>query len=578
LQESVAVVNWLNLGAFVGLALLALRVWYRRRDAATAWAAAAFGTLGLVVLVGRLLPEDPTSFGARAVQRLDVILLLAFPYLLYRFTWAFANPSRRLTLLVSAMTGALVVWTLALPDLPEEGETLPAWFTAYLVGFLLHWTLLTIVVGLRLWRAGNGQPAVARRRMRLLSLGAAGLAVALLLVASIQDESVPALGGGLLAFLSAIAFALAVAPPSWVRQLWRQPEARRVQDAVGSLMQQASTEEEVASRVLSSITAIVGARGAVLRNAEGQVIGSEGLVGTALEPPGGGDGPHAPGTAVVELDLPGGGSLQVWTTPYAPFFGDEELRLLRTLGALTGLALDRARLFAQERHARLALEQAHQLKANFVALAAHELRTPITTVHGLARTLVAARDRLSEEQRLEMEDGLVGQTERLVELADQLLDLSRLDAEVIEIVPASFRVRTRTESLIASLGADARELVDVQIDSELEAMADPRAFDRIVSNLIANALRYGEPPIVVRAEHTGGEFRIAVEDRGPGVEEEFVPSLFERFSRGALSARKLSGTGLGLAIARSYARAHDGDVIYRAARPRGARFELVLPG
>jgi signal transduction histidine kinase len=172
---------------------------------------------------------------------------------------------------------------------------------------------------------------------------------------------------------------------------------------------------------------------------------------------------------------------------------------------------------------------------------------------------------------------LAEQTERLVSLTEQLLDLSRLDAEVIRIEPQACAVRARTEELVAAVAGDRAALVRVEIDRELVVVADPQAFDRIVSNLIANALRYGEPPVVVRARAEGGEFRVAVQDHGPGVAEEFVPSLFERFARGGSSAQAVAGTGLGLAIARSYARAHDGDVTYEPARPHGARFQLVLP-
>jgi two-component system sensor histidine kinase MtrB len=115
------------------------------------------------------------------------------------------------------------------------------------------------------------------------------------------------------------------------------------------------------------------------------------------------------------------------------------------------------------------------------------------------------------------------------------------------------------------------------VTDELEAEADPQAFDRIVTNLITNAFRYGAPPVVVRAQRTDNHLYVTVEDRGCGVPSEFVPDLFERFSRGDASRARSVGTGLGLAIARSYARAHGGDLLYEPAQPQGARFQLVLP-
>jgi signal transduction histidine kinase len=105
---------------------------------------------------------------------------------------------------------------------------------------------------------------------------------------------------------------------------------------------------------------------------------------------------------------------------------------------------------------------------------------------------------------------------------------------------------------------------------------DADALERIVSNLVVNACRYGEPPVVVRAVQAAGELHVVVEDSGPGVPVDFVPQLFDRFAR-APTTSAVNGTGLGLAIAQAYARAHRGDVRYRPAAPRGAAFEITLP-
>ncbi len=108
-------------------------------------------------------------------------------------------------------------------------------------------------------------------------------------------------------------------------------------------------------------------------------------------------------------------------------------------------------------------------------------------------------------------------------------------------------------------------------------MIDRNALDRIVSNLVTNAFRYGQPPVIVHAEQSDRHFRLTVEDRGQGVLAEFVPDLFERFTRAEGTRHSAGGSGLGLAIARSYARAHGGDLLYEDAAPHGARFQLVLP-
>jgi len=281
------------------------------------------------------------------------------------------------------------------------------------------------------------------------------------------------------------------------------------------------------------------------------------------------------GTERLELALPRG-SLVVWTSPYAPFFGEDELALLRTLGALTGVALDRVRLFRAEHEARLALERANELKASFIALAAHELRTPMTTIHGFATTLHHLGNRLDEPQRDELREALVQQTQRMALLIEQLLDLSRLDAEAIEIAPQPVDIRRHVEEVVAASAPDPAA-VEVEVDEDLVAVIDRNALDRIVSNLVTNAFRYGAPPVHVRAEQNDRHFRLSVEDAGAGVPADFVPDLFERFTRSGGSRAVASGTGLGLAIARSYARAHGGDLLYEDADPHGACFRLVLP-
>jgi signal transduction histidine kinase len=282
-----------------------------------------------------------------------------------------------------------------------------------------------------------------------------------------------------------------------------------------------------------------------------------------------------PAEEILDLEVPGG-SLVVWTSPYAPFFGEEELRLLQTLGALVGLALDRVRLFQAEHETRLALERADQVKTNFIALAAHELRTPMTTIHGFVTTLHHLADRLDDEQRVAVGTALVQQTQRMANLIEQLLDLSRLDAEAIDIEPERVDVRSQVEEIVHTVAEDPTA-VEIDMPPDTIAIVERNALDRIVTNLVTNAFRYGLPPVRVHAEQTDRHLRLTVEDVGKGVSPEFIPDLFERFTRSEGSRAVAGGTGLGLAIARSYARAHGGDLVYENAEPHGACFRLILP-
>ena len=562
MRQAVEFVEIVNLVLFAAIAAVCVRQWRRERAVTALWAALAFVTLSWVIVAARLLPMDPAHLAGKVVQRIDLVILVLFPYLLYRFAVSFEPTSRPLGRFVDSLSVTLVSATLLLPSVPSEMEAWPWWFVAYVVAFVVHWSVLLIIVAVRLWRAGRSEASVARKRMQMLAFASTSLTAALVLsLAAGNDESLGALVVALLSTLSAVAFLLGFAPPASLRLLWRRPEQMRMQDAIGGLMA-ASSEEEVAARVLPPMARMVGARGIALESTDGTPIGIYGAV----------DGSSGD---VAQWELPFG-RLIVRTSTFAPFFGDEERKLLTSLGSLTGLALDRARLFAQERAARETLQRADELKSQFVSLAAHELRSPVGAIYGLSETIAARGDKLAPEQLEELQTTLTLQIRRLRELVEQLLDLSRLDAEAVVIRPQRVRVRDRLEEIVRSVSPFELVEIRLEVDPALEAELDVDALDRIVSNLLLNACRYGEPPVLITAAKEYGALRVTVQDRGPGVPMEFVPLLFDRFARSAASAAS-PGTGLGLAIARSYARAHRGDVSYRPAAPRGAAFELILP-
>jgi two-component system sensor histidine kinase MtrB len=252
------------------------------------------------------------------------------------------------------------------------------------------------------------------------------------------------------------------------------------------------------------------------------------------------------------------------------------LNLLHTLGALTSLALDRVRLFEAEHQARLELERANQVKTRFVALAAHELRTPMTTIYGFVQTLHHRGIELDEKQTEVVWQTLLQQAQRMAQLIEQLLDLSRLDADAITITPAPLQVREVLEE-IAATAADDAGAIEIAAPEGLVVPADRNALERIVGNLVTNAFRHGAPPVRILAKQHGSELTIVVEDSGDGIDPAFLPDLFEPFTRSDNARAGANGSGLGLSIARSYARAHGGTLVYEPGRPRGARFRLVIP-
>jgi signal transduction histidine kinase len=225
----------------------------------------------------------------------------------------------------------------------------------------------------------------------------------------------------------------------------------------------------------------------------------------------------------------------------------------------------------QERLARLG-----DLKSHFIALASHELRAPVAVIHGIGVTLNKRREQLELDEVARLHGILNEQTDHLASLVNQLLDLSRLEADAIALRREEIVVRDFVESVVETIAPEHRDAIEIAVEPKVRALVDPNAFDRIVSNLIVNAVRYGSPPVRVTAAQRDTHFRLSVEDRGPGVGKDFVPRLFERFARGQ-AQDKATGSGLGLAIAQSFANAHGGELMYADADPQGARFELVLP-
>jgi len=560
-HATVTAISVLNSVVFVALAVLGAQHWRRRRDRVGVWIGLASLTLGIIVTLGRLVPAHPHGLVEVAGQRVNVELLVLFPYFLYRFATEFAPPTARLQRVVATLTVGLTAWTFSPMHFPASGEHRSPVFVAYLLAFLAHWTLLSIVVTVRLWRAGRHQPSVAANRMRMLSFAAAAITVAIIGVAFAHADSAAAVVTQALGSVAGVAFLLGLQPPAIVRAYWRLPENARLQEAITGLLTLATTRAEVAQRVLAPSAQLVGARGAALYGPDGDAIASYG---------------DTHGEHTVRATQPGL-TLVAWTSPYAPFFGEEEVRLLETIAAMTAIALDRVRLFEQEHETRLALERSNEVMTNFVSLAAHELRTPVTTVHGFVQTLRHLGDRLADEQKEELRVALEQQTARMASLVEQLLDLSRLDADAVDVRPQEIDLASRLADVVAvAAGARAAE-VKLDVPKPVRASVDPAILDHIVTNLVTNALRYGQAPVRVTAVQEGSGIRLAVEDSGPGVAREIEETLFERFTRAGVSRDRVAGTGLGLAIARAYARAHHGDLRYERGEPTGARFVVDLP-
>ncbi|MGH3009446.1 MAG: GAF domain-containing protein [Gaiellaceae bacterium] len=245
-------------------------------------------------------------------------------------------------------------------------------------------------------------------------------------------------------------------------------------------------------------------------------------------------------------------------------FSRDEVELLQLVCERVAIAIERARLHEET-------VQLDTLKLNFVAIASHELRTPATAVYGVLKTLAERGPELTDDLRAELVHVGVEQGERLRRLLEELLDLSRLDAKAINVEPRPLVVRAVLADVIRG-ALPTTDGLELDVPDDLAAIVDPLVLERVVTNLVVNAVRYGKPPIRIEAQQRDRHLRVAVEDSGPGIPKELEGRIFDRFARGGGN----TGHGLGLAIARAYAQAHGGDLVYDP-REGGACFELLIP-
>jgi signal transduction histidine kinase len=220
-----------------------------------------------------------------------------------------------------------------------------------------------------------------------------------------------------------------------------------------------------------------------------------------------------------------------------------------------------------------ALSAAQARERRFTADVAHELRTPLTALVGEASLLEDHLDAMPPSSRRPAEL-LITDVGRLRRLVEDLMEISRFDAGRESVQAENVDLGSLTAGAIRSRGWEG----SVRLDTEdVVLTSDPRRLERIVANLVGNALDHGGHGVAVRVGRDGTGAFVEVVDRGPGIPPEHLPHLFERFYK-TDAARSGRGTGLGLAIAQENARLLGGEIDVWSEIGEGSRFTLRLPG
>jgi signal transduction histidine kinase len=262
-------------------------------------------------------------------------------------------------------------------------------------------------------------------------------------------------------------------------------------------------------------------------------------------------------------------------------FSTEEVELASLIGRLAATAVQNIRAYDAEHHTVEELRRLSALRADFVSLVSHELRSPMAAVIGAAQTLQQRWRELSPEQRESFLALIADETSRLADLIADVLDTSRIEAGTFTYRFDDVDVGELAEEAVASASVGQDEVpIRAIVHRPLPAVRGDRVrLRQVLANLIDNAVKWskGGEHVDVEVSAMNGRVIIGVSDRGPGIPREEHGVIFEKFGRAKGGAGR-SGTGLGLFIARSIAEAHGGTVEVRSVLGQGATFTLTLPG
>ncbi len=550
---AVEIAQLLDVAVFLLLAVLGLARWLRRRDAATGWFAAMFGLLGAVVAISAFTDGDAP---------LLVAALSLFPFLLLRFTATFTSPRRGVQLGAGVATVVVFVWSLVV-DLPPDGVAPDAAAAAFIASFLVLWCVLSVSASWFFVREAARYPGVAARRMRLFAFATLLLAI-LLLVSGLTGGAVgsPALDVAVQvgAVLSALLFLAAFSPPQLLRRAWLAREFEGLHQGMRELVLQESVDD-VRESAIAIVRQLTGCSDAWI------VVEDDDL--------------H-PVDRDETLDVVRVDRFVLVIGRAAPWFGATEQRLVSTLARFLDVAEDQARVIERERAANEKLRQVDQLKSEFVAMVAHDIRSPMSVITGFADTIHDRWDEFDDDRKRQYLQLISRNTQDLSAFVEDVLEVARIDAGGLQYETEPFDAKAVVERMVAEMRVAHPHLrLELDITGELpKVVGDADRNRQILANLIDNARKFsGDLPriLIQLSPFDEREVAIAVCDNGVGIDPDDLPLLFRRFSRVGPTRRKVSGTGLGLYIVKSMVEAQGGRIWVESEPGRGSKFTYTLP-
>lgn len=236
------------------------------------------------------------------------------------------------------------------------------------------------------------------------------------------------------------------------------------------------------------------------------------------------------------------------------------------------------RTFNDMAHALASLDQ---MRKDFVANVSHDLRSPLTSIHGFATAFLDGT--VPDERKRHYFILMKEQTERMMKLVNDLLDMARIEAGQFEIRPVAFNLSELVRHVVARLEPGfTNKRVNVELlseeDRDVYAFADPDRIDQVVVNLVQNAVQFSLPnssvEVTLRAEEHAV---VSVRDYGPGISQEDMKSIWERFYKADKARGKESGTGIGLSIVKHILDLHQSPIHVESEVGKGSTFTFTLP-
>ena len=565
--------------AFVALGGAIAYRWYRDRARTQGMLAVALITLAVVAVLGRF--QDP-QHPVLVLNAVSIVLFMVsgFFVLLFRHELIPLSPN--------ALTAAYIVLAVAIVlgivDVAWFQHPAPSVATAFGIALVTPWAVFTGEPILRLWLASNRLPAVQRARLRFLSLGFAILIV-LLFVVVIAG---PALRSATAIVLTQVVVLLVVpaiyvsfAPPALLRRIWRMGEENQVRAAMQDLLIFSPSREVLAQRAAFWAVRLVGATAGFVADPNGKIIATTGIekarAANLLAHKA--SGPRDTSTRMVVAPLhltEGQGTLAIVGGPFTPVFGSEEVSQLRAYASSVSAGLERARV--TERMAAL-----ENNKTQFLNLASHELRGPVTVLRGYVSMLETGILGPLNDRGRKAAEVMAAKVSEMNELIEEMIEAARLEEGGVTLRSVEGDLRDITRSavdVVKPLLEAQHELVLDVPDRRVRVNVDLDRTRTIITNLLSNAIKYSPNggTITCQVRSRAGTAKVSITDEGIGIPRDGMATLFTRFGRVITpETEHLKGTGLGLFLGRQLARLQGGDITVASVAGKGSTFTLQLP-